>query len=212
MGGGSDRPIDIAIERSGGDLLGFLPGAKRGPAIERAVANEAELAHRLARALVDHAADRLRKGRVAHAVEHNLGNRPAALDRLEAGLIIDRLGHAQQRPAPVERVRAGQIERPRGHDRRGAERHRRIDQLGLVADRAVVGQLAARRCRDQRRGGRRWDHHRRGRCQATDRCGSSFRRQSRQAGRSRRMSRGGALRSACGRSAIILAASFLPMS
>ena len=43
---------------------------------------------------------------MAHPVEHDLGDRAAALQRLEAGLIIDRLGQAQQRPAMVEVVAA----------------------------------------------------------------------------------------------------------
>ena len=54
---------------------------------------------------------------MAHPVEHDLGDRPAALERLEAGFVIDRLGQAQQRPALVD-VAAGDVERPRRLERR----------------------------------------------------------------------------------------------
>ena len=43
---------------------------------------------------------------MAHAVEDDLGNRAAALERLEPGFVIDRLGQAQQRAALIQRVAA----------------------------------------------------------------------------------------------------------
>ena len=51
---------------------------------------------------------------MAHPVEHDLGDRAAAFERLEPGLVIDRLGQAQQRAPLVELAIAADGERPRG--------------------------------------------------------------------------------------------------
>ena len=65
------------------------------PSRARAVADEGELAADTGgRALVDHPADRVRKGRVAHAVEHHLGDRRLARLGLQRRLVVDRLGQA----------------------------------------------------------------------------------------------------------------------
>ena len=73
---------------------------------------------------------------MAHAVEHDLGDRAAALERLEPGFVIDRLGQAQQRAALVEVVAAERRTAARHATGAAAERQRGVDQLGLVADRA----------------------------------------------------------------------------
>ena len=86
---------------------------------------------------------------MAHPVEYDLGNGAATLERLEPGFIVDRLRHAQQRATSIERVRSRKIERPRRRNGRRAERHRRVDQLGLVTDRPIVNEFPARCRRNQ---------------------------------------------------------------
>ena len=71
---------------------------------------------------------------MAEAVEHDLRDRAAALERLETGFVINRLGQAQQRPALVE-VAAARVERPGRMERAARERQGGVDQLRLVADR-----------------------------------------------------------------------------
>ena len=116
MGRFADRFLDISIERGARDLRGLVPRRLGGTAIERAVADEGELADAGAGALINHAADRLGEGRVPHAVEHYLRDRAAALQRLVAGFVIDGLGEAQQRTALV-RVVAADDEAARGMKR-----------------------------------------------------------------------------------------------
>ena len=81
MGGVADRRVDVAGERRLGDLARPVPQpAGSGRAIERAVAGEGELAAGGAgRALVDDAADAGREGRVADAVEDDLGDAALAV-------------------------------------------------------------------------------------------------------------------------------------
>jgi hypothetical protein len=87
-----DRPLDIAGERGASDLLGLAPGAFGGSTIESAVADEGELARAGPGALVNDAADRLRERRMAKAIENDLGDGSAPLERLVAGFVIDGLG------------------------------------------------------------------------------------------------------------------------
>ena len=87
---------------------------------------------------------------MAHAVEDHLRDRAAALQRLEPGFVIDRLGQAQQSAALVER------RSPRAANGRAdcngppANGKRALMSLACVADRPqLVGCVAAGRL-DQR--------------------------------------------------------------
>jgi hypothetical protein len=93
VGRRADRLFNIAGERCARDGFGLLPDGAGRPAIERAIAHEGELTNAPV-VLIDDAADRLREGRVPHAVEHDLRNRAAAVDGLEPRFIIDRLRQA----------------------------------------------------------------------------------------------------------------------
>ena len=100
---------------------------------------------------------------MAKAIENHLGDRPAAFHRLEPGLIIDRLGEAQQGALLVGRI-AAQQERAGSGDRRLAERKRGIDHPGLAPDRLeLFGRRPARRLHERGRPGWR-DRREIGRC------------------------------------------------
>ena len=93
---------------------------------------------------------------MAEPVEHDLRDRTAALQRLEASLVIDGLGQAEQRAALVD-VAATASEGLRGVKRAARERERGVDQLGLVANGLhLVGFLASGRV-NQRVGARQRD-------------------------------------------------------
>ena len=107
------RSVDVAVERGGGDRLGPVPIAGHRPAPERAVAGEAELASGIAPgALEHHAADRRRVSGVADSVEHDLGDRTLAVERLARGFVIDRGRQAIERAGAVGGGSA-QMEGPR---------------------------------------------------------------------------------------------------
>ena len=97
----ANRRLDIAVKGLAGDGFGLAPRAGRRATVERTVAHEAELASAAGRALIDHAANRLREGRVANAIEDDLGDGALSGLGLAIGFVIDRLGKAQQRPRPV---------------------------------------------------------------------------------------------------------------
>ena len=60
---------------------------------------------------------------MAHPVEDDLSNRTAAIETLEACLVIDSLRKAEQRPALVE-VASAYLKRARGLDRPARKRER----------------------------------------------------------------------------------------
>ena len=98
----SDRRFGTSLERVLRYLLRLAPGQRRGlPTCHRAVAGEGELAagHSI-RPLKDDATNRVRKGRMAQPVEHDLHD-GALIDRAGSSLVIGGCGQAVDRPQPI---------------------------------------------------------------------------------------------------------------
>ena len=90
-------------------------------------------------ALINDAADRLGEIRVPHPVEDGLGHRLLAAQRLQRGLVVDRLGHAQFGPLPL-RPGGAQVERRGGRKRIPIGRHQGVEALGRVRGQDPDGQ------------------------------------------------------------------------
>ena len=137
----ADRREDVAAQRLGGDGTSPLPDRSHRRAAERTVAGEAELAAGPAlSAFEDDAADRVRIGRVADPVQHDLGDGALAVQRFHPGLVINGGGQAIERARPVNVTGASQAERAGG--RVGTARHGNggVDRLGaLGGDLADLG-------------------------------------------------------------------------
>ena len=114
----SDRRKDIAGERLARDPQRLVPPLSRRQARHRPVAGEAELAAgRPLGSLIDHAANRVRKRRVHHAVQHDLRHRPLAVIGFGRRLIIDRACQALQRTAAIRGACPRHRKGTRGMDR-----------------------------------------------------------------------------------------------
>ena len=105
------------------------------------------------RALVDHAADRLREVRVAHPVDHGLGHRLLALQRLQRRFVVDRLLQAQHRAVAL-RPRGVQEERLRRREVGVVDGQRRVDRRGVGE--AEVAERQRRRLGEIERRPRPW--------------------------------------------------------
>ena len=106
MGRPADRRIDIAVERRLGDRARPLPD-RRPSAPRRSEPSQVKLNWQpvdAPRAFEDHAADGVRIGRMADPVEHDLGDRALAVERLGRRLVIDGGGQAIERAGPVGRA------------------------------------------------------------------------------------------------------------
>ena len=143
--GRADILVDEAGQRALGDVLRLAPQRRLRRARQRPVAGEGELAAgREPGALVDHAADRFRIGRVAHAVQDDLGDRLLALHGLAGGLVVDRLGHAVQGARAVVGVGV-QHEGPHRADRQAGEGAQAVDRhgrVGVAGGGVQIGNLA----------------------------------------------------------------------
>ena len=88
---------------------------------------------------------------MAHPVEHDLGDRSAAVDRLETGFVIDRPSEAQQRAAAGRCRSPAYVERPGGMKSGSpANGNAALKRPRLVAHGAQVGGRRAAGRLDQR--------------------------------------------------------------
>src|SRR5205085_6733421 len=85
----ADRPVDLTLERSFGDLDRTAPPVNVRLSVQRSVTGEGELASGGARRpFVDDPADACREGWMADPVQDNLGDRAFTILVLIAGFII----------------------------------------------------------------------------------------------------------------------------
>ncbi len=108
---------DVATQRLDGDPARAFPHGGRPRAPHGPVADETELTVARRGALIDHAADCFREGRVANAVQDHLGDRGLARRRVTARFVIDRLRQAIEVVGGVQRARRS--ERPGGRAAHG---------------------------------------------------------------------------------------------
>ena len=116
----SDLRHHAARQCRRGDLFGARPIEARRHARHRPVAGERELAPgRSFRPLIDHAADGVREGGMADAVEDDLRHRLLAGIGFAGRFVIDRRRQALQRPRPVRCAGHSHREGPGGNYRAG---------------------------------------------------------------------------------------------
>src|SRR4051794_22832748 len=114
----ADGRVDRAVEGFLGDAHGAIPPLGVGPAIERTIAGESELAPRLARrTLIHHAANAGRKSRMANAIQDHLGDRSLAISVLVPGFVVNGAGKAFERLGPCA---SAALEHERSCDRVGS--------------------------------------------------------------------------------------------
>src|SRR5205085_6196157 len=106
----ADRAEDAAAQRGRGDPPGAVPGGAVHDRTHDAGAGEAELAAGCPLgSLIDDAADRVRIGGVADAVQNDLRDGALAVVGLVARLVIDGLGQALERAVERRRIAARDI-------------------------------------------------------------------------------------------------------